>query len=101
MQAAATAALGPGSTSGHGKTLRLADSTSLIGLHHAQQLVALGSAADERVACMSLEPQWLWWLPYTLLASYGPAEHGLFASGGDRALGIDVPIEDRIDRAAI
>ena len=74
---------------------RRCSSLLYIGLHHAQQFVALGAAADERAAWIPLERCGTALAKVARSCSAGlprPAEHGLFASGGDRALGTDAPI---------
>ena len=74
-------------------TARRCGSLLYIGLHHAQQFVALGAAAREFGA----------WIPLGCCGTRGgyggyivlcgllrPSDHELFASGGDRALRTDV-----------
>ena len=75
-------------------TARRCGSLLYIGLHHVQQFVALRGAADECAAWIPLDCRGTAVATVARSCSAGllrPAEHGLFASGGDRAIGIDVP----------
>ena len=72
--------------------MRLA--TLHIGLHREDQLGAWDTSPDRRKALHYVALLWYrggYGGCLVLLWPLGPVEHGLFASGGDRALRIDVP----------